>query len=120
MAMNVWMTISVFVVVVMATTVIALECPPPSHGQNSDRSSRKCCAVKSYQCLRDRGCFNPVNSKCAEPCKTTDTTSCGSTTGDNCCSIYKSCLVECQIAHGDQREDQLLCCYNICDQSYPC
>nr|UMA83044.1 conotoxin precursor con-ikot-ikot [Conus judaeus]UMA83368.1 conotoxin precursor con-ikot-ikot [Conus judaeus]UMA83690.1 conotoxin precursor con-ikot-ikot [Conus judaeus]DAZ86386.1 TPA_inf: conotoxin precursor Con-ikot-ikot [Conus judaeus] len=118
MAMNVWMTISVFVVVVMATTVIG---STASHEQKRDRSSRKCCATKAYQCLRNHKCFKkPIDYECGQPCKTTDTTSCRPTAGDDCCMIYKHCLVDCQLVSADREGDQLLYCYEVCSNSYPC
>nr|AMP44683.1 conotoxin [Conus betulinus] len=118
MAMNVWMTTSVFLVAVMAT--IVLGSTPLQEQKRNDRSSRKCCAVKSYLCLQGHGCLTPSDSSCAEQCKTTDTSTCGSNAGDNCCSTYKSCLVDCQISRGNQHGDPLLICYNHCSQQHPC
>nr|DAZ86141.1 TPA_inf: conotoxin precursor Con-ikot-ikot [Conus ebraeus] len=120
MAMNVWMTISVLVVVVMATAVTGSTPSQEQERSSVDRTKKSCCAMKTYECLRDRDCLISQDSDCATPCKNIDTSGCDSADGNDCCASYMDCVVDCQIDTGSDVEDPLAVCYNSCNSAHSC
>uniref|UniRef100_A0A0C9RYN1 Ctr_25_TN conopeptide n=4 Tax=Conoidea TaxID=37797 RepID=A0A0C9RYN1_CONTD len=113
MPMSMWMTISVFVVAVMATTVIG---STPSHVQERGRRSEanKCCAMRVYTCLKDNNCIE-AQAQCDGPCAVPDDCL-------DCCTQYMHCAMNCikyyEIpARPEDRGDPLRDCHNQCKNS---
>uniref|UniRef100_A0A098LXV5 Ccr_20 putative toxin n=2 Tax=Turridae TaxID=128512 RepID=A0A098LXV5_CRACE len=108
MAMNMWMTISVFVVAVMATTVIG---STPSQEQERERRTDAgfCCAKRVYYCLKDNDCL--PERDCTMACDVPD--DCAS-----CCQEYLDCAYSCiwayQLPTGTEDKDPLRECHNQC------
>uniref|UniRef100_A0A0C9R782 Ctr_65_TN conopeptide n=3 Tax=Splinoconus TaxID=2056757 RepID=A0A0C9R782_CONTD len=120
MAMNTSMTITVFVVVVMATTVIGSTPLQEQELNRNDRDIQKCCAEIADACIRNHGCYNSNDELCPEPCYYTDTSSCGSDADDNCCFGYKYCMAECLFQLQDETTDLFDVCYEGCKEGEQC
>uniref|UniRef100_A0A0C9S5Y6 Ctr_97_N conopeptide n=1 Tax=Conus tribblei TaxID=101761 RepID=A0A0C9S5Y6_CONTD len=113
MPKSMWMTISVFVVAVMATTVID---STPSHVQERGRRSEvdKCCAKRIYTCLKDNGCIEQ-QTQCDGPCTVPEDCL-------DCCTMYTHCVANCirdyeMPTEPADRGDPLRECHNSCKSS---
>nr|UMA82139.1 conotoxin precursor con-ikot-ikot [Conus ebraeus]DAZ85821.1 TPA_inf: conotoxin precursor Conikotikot [Conus ebraeus]DAZ86138.1 TPA_inf: conotoxin precursor Con-ikot-ikot [Conus ebraeus] len=88
MAMNMWMTISVCVVVVMATTVVG-STPLQERGLSLDeRRAIGCCAWQVYDCLVQRGHYWYI-------CYSWASWICTRGLSDRCCPGLERCIRRC-------------------------
>uniref|UniRef100_A0A0C9SEQ6 Ctr_98_N conopeptide n=1 Tax=Conus tribblei TaxID=101761 RepID=A0A0C9SEQ6_CONTD len=108
MAMNMWMTTSVFLVAVTATTVIG---STPSQEQERERRTEVafCCVERVHKCITDSSC--QLGSECLVICSVPD----GCT---DCCLQYISCSLTClqnyEKPTGTEDIDPMRDCHNQC------
>nr|BAO65538.1 G005_VD_Con-ikot-ikot_precursor_conopeptide [Conus geographus] len=89
MAMSMSMTLSVFVMVVMAATVTGFTQLKKPDLSRMKRNNKVCCTNAIYQCLKR----NPgQESYYAHPCQQEAVTSCPGSDIDGCCPGYTMCM----------------------------
>uniref|UniRef100_A0A0C9SEQ1 Ctr_85_TN conopeptide n=1 Tax=Conus tribblei TaxID=101761 RepID=A0A0C9SEQ1_CONTD len=112
MAMNLSMTISVLVVVVMATTVVG-STPLQDQGlSRNERNIHECCTRETHQCTTQCWDSNDEDTfYCLPNCYHIYATEyCGSDNRSGCCLGFLDCYLNCAV---ENRTD-LPFCYNSC------
>uniref|UniRef100_W4VRV5 Con-ikot-ikot 6 n=1 Tax=Conus geographus TaxID=6491 RepID=W4VRV5_CONGE len=89
MAMNMSMTLSVFVMVVMAATVTGFTQLKKPDLSRMKRDNKACCTNAIYQCLKRNPGQESYNTP---PCHHAATTRCPGSHIDGCCPKYATCM----------------------------
>uniref|UniRef100_A0A0K8TTS8 Conopeptide n=1 Tax=Conus lenavati TaxID=1519839 RepID=A0A0K8TTS8_CONLV len=98
-----WMTISMFAVVVTAATVVGSTVLGERHPWN-------CCRIATYECARGK-CGPNLDPNCVAFCYfIAANNTCGSESEDGCCFPFFDCFMDCVFyASGSYR-----LCFSIC------